>query len=80
MLEVEVVPPGVSREPCIAIHGSAGGVRRIRRKGVPSASPNTARLLLPLTYGEQHKEQGAEKGHVQNVESLRSSAEELEFQ
>ena len=34
MLEVEVVPPGVSREPCIAIHGSAGGVRRIRHMGV----------------------------------------------
>ena len=30
MLEVEVVPPGVSSEPCIAIHGSAGGVRRGR--------------------------------------------------
>ena len=40
MLEVEVVPPGVRREPCIAIHGSAGGVRRIRHMGVePSRLP-----------------------------------------
>ena len=37
VLEVEVaaLPPGASSEPCIAIHGSAGGVgrrRNIRRE------------------------------------------------
>ena len=59
MLEVEVVPPGVSREPCIAIHGSAGGVRRIRHIG-----ERRQRLPTQRACGEQYKEQGRQTGNV----------------
>ena len=63
MLEVEVVPPGVSREPCIAIHGSAGGVRRIRHIGVDvSVSQHGARA--GSSRGGDVNVQKMEHGHV----------------